>query len=373
MLEGRLARGVRSSHDEKHYNGRLHRGFGSRSHEDLPRGFGSRSQEELVPGNRLDHSLGDWGMPFNGIRSVGCSNSSSIVTLAGPGTEADANGATASEDHSKARLPRASRGSNSTQTPPLAKQAAAHVAQAATAAACGTSVASSPTSPSEDRERRRSRPSASSPSPAAAASAKKADMACMAVEAVHSTAAEALGKRLACVRDLRAAWASGDASALAAVLQGCGDDGLTSRVLRRLHQLKQRLPPRALAAILPVAQDLARADREELAVAALRFVQQALQISWPSVVRHLRQAGSPKACPPSVGESCEEAVAKLQAMQAVVRDMASSVKVSRSNGPLLPVCRKLKVTIEDALSSAGRPNRGTAAARRTGKAGSVLF
>jgi len=361
MLEGRLTRGPRLSHAQQQSDSRLHRGLGS------------RSREEFVSGNQLDHSIGNWGTPFIGIRSLGCSTSSA-VTVGNPGTEvleaskADANGATAPEDQSKACEPRSSRGSNSTQTPPLAKQSAAHVAPAAHATTCGNS-ASSPPASSEERERRRSRPSASPPSPAAAASARRTDVACTAVEAVHSATADTLGKRLDCVRELRAAWASGDASVLAAALQGCGDDGLTSRVLRRLHQLKRRLSPWSLAAMLPVAQDLARADREELALVAVRFVQQALQISWPSVVRHLRQAGTPKA----VWESCEAAVVKLQALHTVVKDMAMSVRVSRSNGPLLPLCRKLKVTIEDALSTAGRPIRGAAAARRTGKSGTVLF
>ena len=125
--------------------------------------------------------------------------------------------------------------------------------------------------------------------------------------------------------------------------------------------------------MLPIAQDLARADREDLALSALRFVQQALQISWPPVARHLRQGGTPKARDKAVWESCEAARASLQALHAVVKDMALSVKVSRSNGPLLPVCRKLKVAIEDALSTAGRPNKDAAAARRAGKGGTVRF
>jgi len=156
------------------------------------------------------------------------------------------------------------------------------------------------------------------------------------------------------VQALRLAWQSGDFAALAAALEASQDDALISGALRCLQQERQPISPRFLGRTLRLAQRVAQSDREDHAVAAMRFVLHALQVSWPRVAKDLQHVATPKV----TRDACEEVVARLSSLLALVRTMARSVRISRTSGPLVPVCRKLKSTLEEALSSAGRCRSG---------------
>jgi len=197
-----------------------------------------------------------------------------------------------------------------------------------------------------------------------------------AAQASHGRVLKALQDRLRGVHEFRLRWAAGDWVGLAAVLEASWDGATVAQVLRLLssepqqppHRIRTQqpsmhdcgssrssssarqpkpLPPNALAKLLPVAQRLAQADCEDHAVAAMRFVLSAIEVSWPPVARALRTVATPKA----TYDACEEAVQRLAALSA----MSRSVKISRtSNGPLVPLCRKLKTALEEALHAAGR-------------------
>jgi len=182
------------------------------------------------------------------------------------------------------------------------------------------------------------------------------------------------------VQAFRSQWAAGDWAGLAAELEAAWDGATAAQALRLLspdpQQMPQRpkgqppsmrgsggssgsggarqpkpLPPKALARLLPVAQRLAQADCEDHAVAAMRFLLSALEVSWPPVAQALRTVSTPKA----TYDACEEAAQRLAPLSAVVRAMSRSVRISRtSNGPLSPLCRKLKTALEEALHAAGR-------------------
>eukprot|EP00933_Yihiella_yeosuensis_P061732 TRINITY_DN64563_c0_g1_i1.p1 TRINITY_DN64563_c0_g1~~TRINITY_DN64563_c0_g1_i1.p1 ORF type:complete len:558 (+),score=105.54 TRINITY_DN64563_c0_g1_i1:38-1675(+) len=175
------------------------------------------------------------------------------------------------------------------------------------------------------------------------------------IDAGHSKAMRLFERRLKAVRALQPAWASGDVAMLVSTLEASKDDSLTFATFRRLTQHQQPLPPRSLARMLPLAQSLAQSDSEDHAVTAMRFVLQSLKVSWPAVAKSLRSVATPKA----TYDACEEAAARLASLYSVVKAMARSVRIQRtSNGPLVPVCRKLKVGLEEALSAAGRLRGG---------------
>lgn len=177
---------------------------------------------------------------------------------------------------------------------------------------------------------------------------------CTVVEVGHPKSAQTLERRLHGVKAVRSAWAAGDVGALVATLEAAHDDGLAFSAFRCLQQHPLPLSPRSFGRLLPLAQRVAQSEAEDHAVAAMRFVLQALQLSWPTVAKALRQVGTPK----PTWEACEESVSRISSLLAVVKAMARSVRVSRTSGPLVPVCRKLKTALEEALSAAGRSRAG---------------
>merc|ERR1712187_632432 len=112
------------------------------------------------------------------------------------------------------------------------------------------------------------------------------------------------------------------------------DGALVFGVLQRLQENQQPLSPRSLGKLLPIAQRLAQSNCEDHAVGAMRFVLHALKFSWPQIVKALRSVATPK----GTWDACEEATARLSAFSTMVKAMAQSVRVSRTNGPLMPVC-----------------------------------
>lgn len=163
-----------------------------------------------------------------------------------------------------------------------------------------------------------------------------------------------LSRRLQRIQALRVAWCRGDAAQLVHRLEEAREPALTTGVLRLLQQQRDPvLPARSLSRLLPLAQRLAQSSCESHALEAMRCVGHALQFSWPPVVRALRTVGTPK----DLWEACEEVVAQVLALLSVVRKMSQSVRLSRSSGPLLPVCRRLRASLEEALTAAGRGPR----------------
>jgi len=187
------------------------------------------------------------------------------------------------------------------------------------------------------------------------ASQARSDTVCAVVEAGHSPAVQALARRLRGLRALREAWHTGDVLALVATLERMGDEALASSVLRSLQaQPRPPLTPQHLAGLLPMAQRIAQRDCEDHAVAAMRFVLRALEASWPAIAKALRNVATPKA----TRELCEEVATRLSAFLAVVKAMSRSVRIQRTNGPLVTVCRKLKASLEEALVAVGRARPG---------------
>eukprot|EP00931_Biecheleriopsis_adriatica_P109154 TRINITY_DN83408_c0_g1_i1.p1 TRINITY_DN83408_c0_g1~~TRINITY_DN83408_c0_g1_i1.p1 ORF type:complete len:318 (+),score=76.42 TRINITY_DN83408_c0_g1_i1:78-1031(+) len=178
---------------------------------------------------------------------------------------------------------------------------------------------------------------------------------CAAAEAGHVRIAQVLAKRLAALRALQAPWSSGDAALLAQGLEASKDDALTAALLNRLASHPGLLHPRALARLLPVVQRLAQVDCEDHAVAAMRFALHTLKVSWPTIAKSLRTVATSR----PMMEACEDAASQLQALYSLVKAMARSVRISRnSNGPLVPLCRKLKASLEEALAKVGRLRGG---------------
>lgn len=171
-----------------------------------------------------------------------------------------------------------------------------------------------------------------------------------AVEAGHMRTISVLRGRLAGMPRVRAAWSTGFASE-AVANQGRWDDALLYGMLLRLQKHTTPIPPRPLAALLRLALHLAQSSREDHAVAAVRFALQSLDVSFPPVVQALRNVSTPRA----TWDACEAVVAGLEALYTAAKTMARSVRVTRiSNGPLSPLCRKLKAALEQALVTAGR-------------------
>lgn len=205
-----------------------------------------------------------------------------------------------------------------------------------------------------DADSKRSEPSRHTSPAAAAAVVPRLEGVFTALEAGHAKSVHSLARRLRSARALRSAWASGDAEALVLALEASRDEALAFGAFQLMQQHAQPLPPRSLARLLPLAQHAAQSDCEDHAVAAMRFVLHALQVSWPAIAKALRHVATPKA----TLDACEEAASRLSALLAIVRAMAKSVRVSRTSGPLVPVCRKLKISLEEALVAAGRCRAG---------------
>mmetsp|Transcript_51558 Transcript_51558/g.122643 ORF Transcript_51558/g.122643 Transcript_51558/m.122643 type:complete len:234 (-) Transcript_51558:34-735(-) len=191
----------------------------------------------------------------------------------------------------------------------------------------------------------------------------------------HVSVSAALQERLRAARQWRASWGAGSVSpmvAAAAAEEGGGGrpeevrssqsssksstqrakatvavkDVTLQAFLQRLAHEQTPLPPDVLARLLPIANRIAgNADREEYAVAAMRFALQAVSTSWPPVLRALQTVSTPRAA----RLECDEVVRQLKSMFTVIKGLARSVRLSRSNGCLVPVCRKLKVALDEAL------------------------
>jgi len=203
----------------------------------------------------------------------------------------------------------------------------------------------------EDGFEQRSSPNKAVPAGLGKVSEKpRGDAIFAAVEAGHARAQEALERRLQCLQASRAAWVSGDAGELASAIEVSKDESLASAFLLRLAQHPDLLPPRSFARLLPLVQKLAQSDCEDHAVAAMRFTLHSLKVSWPPVAKSLRTVATSKA----TFDACEDAVFRLQSLYSVVKSMSRSVRIQRTNGPLVPLCRKLKSNLEEALSSSGR-------------------
>lgn len=173
------------------------------------------------------------------------------------------------------------------------------------------------------------------------------------VDTGHNRTTHALSRRLQ-VRALRLPWASGDAVTLSRVLEATKNDALTAAFLSRLTQHEQLFSPHHLSILIPLIQELAQADYEDHAVAAMRFTLHCLNNSWPTVAKSLRSVATPKA----TYDACNETASRLQSLYAVVKAMSRSVRISRTNGPLVPLCRKTKISLEEALAAAGRLRGG---------------
>eukprot|EP00927_Polykrikos_kofoidii_P053557 TRINITY_DN48166_c0_g1_i1.p1 TRINITY_DN48166_c0_g1~~TRINITY_DN48166_c0_g1_i1.p1 ORF type:complete len:655 (-),score=94.31 TRINITY_DN48166_c0_g1_i1:93-2057(-) len=173
---------------------------------------------------------------------------------------------------------------------------------------------------------------------------------CTAAEAGHARMAAAMTRRIRDTCALRQAWETGDVSAITAALEASRDEALVYVCLRQLVQHSKAIQPRSLARIVPLVQHLAQSDCEDHAVAAMRFVLHTLQVSWPAIVKALRHVATPMA----TREACEDLVASLQSLFGVIKGMSKSVRIARSNGPLIPVCRKLRTALEESLATVGR-------------------
>lgn len=184
------------------------------------------------------------------------------------------------------------------------------------------------------------------PAPGRPPTRTSADTLCTAIETGHSRVQAALARRLRDTQQLQPAWPAGDASQVTMHLGTCRDDALAYGVMYSLQHHRRPVPAAALAQFLPLAQHLAQSECEEHAVAAMRCVLQVLRVSWPPVAKALRTVSTAKV----LHEACEAVLASLWALQAAVKAMARSVRVSRTSGPLLPVCRKLKASLDEALA-----------------------
>lgn len=178
----------------------------------------------------------------------------------------------------------------------------------------------------------------------------RGDEICAAAESGHYRIAEMLERRIRKLDRLRVHWDAGDARCLAHILNNHNDQALLYGVFVHLSDHHNPIPAQSLSWLLPLASRLSNSDFEDHAVAAMRFILQVLQVSWPTVAKALSNVATPR----PLLEACENVVGHLGALLASVRAMSRSVRISRTNGPLVPVCRKLKLSLEDALASVGR-------------------
>lgn len=173
-------------------------------------------------------------------------------------------------------------------------------------------------------------------------------------EAGHSRTLTALERRLVELRRLMVAWQEGDWHGFSNILEVSRDEALLYGALQRLQAHVWPLPPSVLARLLPLAQRLSQSSHEAHAVVAMRFATESIEASWPAISRALQKVATPKAA----FDDCQSAVQSVTALYAMVKKMANSVRISRTNGPLVPVCRKLKSTLEQALVAVGRLRGG---------------
>lgn len=195
------------------------------------------------------------------------------------------------------------------------------------------------------------RRSSSTPKPgAASASSASCEAFFSAVEAGNARTAPVLERRLAELGRLRKAWEAGDGKGLADALEGCRDDALLYGAMERLELRAKPWRPKELARLLPLAQHLSSSREEEHAVVAMLFAMKALETSWPAVVRAMQNVATPKAA----HDDCKLAVQSVSAFFQMVKTLSRSVRITRTNGPLVPVCRELKNSLEKALRAVGR-------------------
>lgn len=180
--------------------------------------------------------------------------------------------------------------------------------------------------------------------------AARGEMICAAAEAKHQRVMCVLTNRLHSLQAFRTSWEAGDIVAFVQKLEACNDNSLPAAFLSRFAEHPEELHPAILARLLPMAQKLVQANCEEHAVAAVRFALQLLHVSWSGVAKALKSAGTPRV----LFKACEEVVYQLQSMFAVVKTLSRSVKISKTNGPLVPLCKRLKGNLEEALANVGR-------------------
>lgn len=162
---------------------------------------------------------------------------------------------------------------------------------------------------------------------------------------------QGLQQHLQIVQEIRQLWISGDSLLLSRLEAPSGlRDVILFRLFSSLSQQSHPLPPRVFSRLLFLAQQLAQSSYEDRAVVAMRFVLQSLKVSWPSVAKSLQNVATPKAS----FEACEEVVSRMLSLYGLVKAMSRSVRISRTNGQLVPVCRKLKSSLEEVLTVAGR-------------------
>lgn len=171
------------------------------------------------------------------------------------------------------------------------------------------------------------------------------------VDVGHSRTVPILERRLKEVKALSTAWIHGDMQGFIDILERSDDHALLYGALERLQsKVHEPMPARALARLLPLLQRLSQSNYEAHAVVAMRFALQAIEKSWPAVTKALRNVSTPK----DIFEECQAALQSTSSFYASVKTMSRSVRISKTNGPLVPVCKKLKTSLEQALIAVGR-------------------
>jgi len=175
------------------------------------------------------------------------------------------------------------------------------------------------------------------------------------LETRHDQCLSVLAVQLQEVQALSDIWEKGDTRALVQVLESHPDDVRLYHVLEGLAQHSRPIQVKALSRLLVLAQSLAQSKCEEHAVAAMRFVMQALKVSWPPAAKALLHVATSR----QAREACEELGSRFSSIFALVKSMARSVRISQSSGPLIPTCRKLKTALEEALVVTGHVRRSS--------------
>mmetsp|Transcript_96790 Transcript_96790/g.153227 ORF Transcript_96790/g.153227 Transcript_96790/m.153227 type:complete len:378 (+) Transcript_96790:55-1188(+) len=171
------------------------------------------------------------------------------------------------------------------------------------------------------------------------------------VDVGHSRTVPILERRLKEVKTLSTAWIHGDMQGFIDILERSDDHALLYGALERLQsKVHEPMPARALARLLPLLQRLSQSNYEAHAVVAMRFALQAIEKSWPAVTKALRNVSTSKV----IFEECQAALQSTSSFYASVKTMSRSVRISKTNGPLVPVCKKLKTSLEQALIAVGR-------------------
>lgn len=171
------------------------------------------------------------------------------------------------------------------------------------------------------------------------------------VEDGHDRTVSILEQRLREIQTLSKAWIDGDMRVVVDVLEQSKDDALLFGAVEKLQsKARQPMPARALARLLPLMQRLSQSNCEAQAVAAMRFSLQAIEVSWPAVTKALKNVSTPR----DAFDECQAALQSASSFYNLVKTMSRSVRISKTNGPLVPVCKKLKASLEQALISVGR-------------------